>query len=484
MERGNEVAIELGPDCGQPVFLTLATSIIAEIERGRLRPGDRLPGTRALARSLKLNRNTVDAAYHELTMQGWLAAEPSRGTFVAHDLPDFGMVPATTAQPSKVAPAPLTVRRPVLNLSDGAPDARLVPAAEFARAFRHALAGPSFLTGCAYGDPRGSPMLREALAAYLQEERGLTAAPDDILVARGSQMALFLAASAVLAPGETIAVETPGYPLAWAAFRAAGARVVGVPVDGGGLDIDALERLAERERGLKAIYLTPHHQYPTTVTLGAGRRLKLSDLARRFGLAIIEDDYDHEYRFDGRPVLPLAARAARDHRVIYIGSLSKLLAPGIRVGYAVAERGVLRRMADRREAIDRQGDLPLENAIAGLIADGTLRRHARKARRIYQARRDHLAGLLSQRFGGMTSFALPAGGLAIWLQLRGGVSAETWAAKAAGLGVSILPGICFALDAARPPEAFRLGFASLDGNELVRAIELMAKAAVGLVPEE
>lgn len=480
MARRKDIAIELGPDTGQPVFLALAAAIIAEIERGRLKPGDPLPGTRALAKNLRLNRNTVDAAYHELTMQGWLATEPSRGTFVAHDLPDFRLAPARPARPS-TAPVAVPARKPMLNLSDGAPDARLMPAAEFARAFRNALAGPSFLTACAYGDPRGSPQLREALAAYLKEERGLTAAPDDILVTRGSQMALFLSASAMLSPGEAIAVETPGYPLAWAAFRAAGARVLGVPVDGGGLDIDALERLAERERGLKAVYLTPHHQYPTTVTLGAARRLRLLDLARRFGLAIVEDDYDHEYRFDGRPVLPMAARATPDQRVVYIGSLSKLLAPGIRVGYAVAGRGLLQRMADRREAIDRQGDLPLENAIAGLISDGALRRHARKARRIYQQRRDHLAGLLAERFGDVASFALPAGGLAIWLQLHGRLSAETWAARAGGLGLSILPGVRFALDAAHPPEAFRLGFASLDEAEHVRAIELMAGASKGVV---
>lgn len=475
MGRRKDIAIELRPGDGQPVFLALAASITSEIERGRLKPGDSLPGTRALARSLRLNRNTVDAAYHELSMQGWLAAEPSRGTFVAHDLPDFGMARARPRSSQAAAPAAVPARRPMLNLSDGAPDARLMPATEFSRSFRNALAGPSFLTACAYGDPRGSPQLREALAIYLKEERGLTAAPDDILVTRGSQMALFLAASAVLSPGEAIAVESPGYPLAWAAFRAAGARVVGVPVDGGGLDIDALERLAARERGLKAVYLTPHHQYPTTVTLGAARRLRLLDLACRFGLAILEDDYDHEYRFDGRPVLPMAARATPDQRIVYVGSLSKLLAPGIRVGYAVAERGLLQRMADRREAIDRQGDLPLENAIAGLISDGTLRRHGRKARRVYQARRDHLAALLRERFGDVASFALPAGGLAIWLQLNERLSAETWAARAEGLGLSILPGIRFALDAARPPEAFRLGFASLDEAEQVQAVELMAR---------
>jgi GntR family transcriptional regulator/MocR family aminotransferase len=467
-----EIAFELKGDGGQPVFLDLAGSIIREIERGRLKPGDALPGTRSLARSLKLNRNTVDAAYHELTMQGWLTAEPSRGTFVARDLPDLGGIgkhrPRPARQDESLPPS-------MLHLSDGAPDPRLAPRAELARAFRWALEGPSFLT-TAQDDPRGSPVLRRALSAYLVAERGLAASAEDVLVTRGSQMALFLAVNALLDKGEAVAVETPGYPLAWSAFRAAGVEIVGVPVDGGGLDVEQLAGLAARKPSLRAIYLTPHHQYPTTVTLGAARRLKLLEIARRHGLIIIEDDYDHEYRFDGRPILPIAARATPDDAIVYVGSLSKLLAPGVRVGYAVAAPALLGRMAERREAIDRQGDLPLEQALAGLIEDGTLRRHARKARRIYQTRRNLFGALLTRTFGDAVSFTVPAGGLAVWLRLSGGVSAREWTGNAAALGLCVMPGARFSLGPARAPEAFRLGFATLDEAELARAMRLLAEA--------
>lgn len=476
MGKGATLAIEVRPEGREPVFLALARSIVAEIERGRLKPGEPLPGTRALAKSLALARNTVDAAYQELVMQGWLATAPSRGTFVARDLPDFGRE-REPALPMPPAGAPgMTGGRPLLSLSDGSPDPRLAPTVALGQAFRRALVSPAFAAGGGYDDPRGSPLLREALALYLRDERGLTVGADRLLIARGSQMALFLAAGAVADPGMAIAVETPGYPLAWAAFRAAGARVIGVPVDDGGIDLDALERLAAREKGLKAVYVTPHHQYPTTVTLGAARRLRLLDLARRFRLTVIEDDYDHEYRFDGRPVLPLAARADADAAVIHLGSLSKLIAPGIRVGYALAPPPILRRMADRREAIDRQGDVPLEHALGELIADGTIRRHARKARRIYHARRNRLAALLASRLPDCTTFALPAGGLAIWLRLTAPMSAETWATNAARLGLSLLPGIRFTLDTTHPPEAFRLGFAALDEQEIERAVDLLVKS--------
>lgn len=476
MSERNGPTIELRRDGRQPIFLDLATSIVGEITRGRLKPGDALPGTRALATSLKIHRNTVDAAFHELIMQGWLVAEPSRGTFVARDLPETHVAPQRprVREPDLgIAPARTP---PVLRISDGTPDPRLMPHAELARAFRRALSASAFLSDPNYGDPRGVLSLRNALAEHLGAERGITANSGDLLVTRGSQMGLFLAASAIIEPGDAIAVEDPGYPLAWAAFRAAGAKVVGVPVDAGGIDVDYLAHLAEREPGLKAVYVTPHHQYPTTVTLGVGRRLKLLDIARRHSLTIVEDDYDHEYRFDGRPVLPLAARVGPDQSIVYVGSLSKLLAPAVRVGYVVARPDLLMRMSDRREAIDRQGDLPLEQALATLIEDGDLRRHARKARRIYEERRDLLAQEITAQLGDDVVFAKPAGGLAIWLRLRPGLSAETWAGNAARAGLVVASGVQFALDTAHARDAFRIGYASLDGSAAKRVVELLAKS--------
>lgn len=476
MGKGTTLAIEVKPQPREPVFLALARTIIQEIERGRLKAGSPLPGTRALSRTLKLNRNTVDAAYHELAMQGWLVTEPSRGTFVASDLPDVTMHPKAVRSNGPVGVVGRVTEPALLRLSDGSPDVRLVPTTAFSQAFRRALASNSFNLGGTYGDPRGIGKLRDALSSYLGSERGLTAAATEILLTRGSQMALFLAASALADSGSVIAVERPGYPLAWSAFRAAGADVVGVPVDAGGIDVDALEKLARSNGRLRAVYVTPHHQYPTTVTMGVARRLRLLDVARRFGLIIIEDDYDNEYRFDGRPILPLAARAEIDLPIIYIGSLSKLMAPGIRLGYAVAPPQILLRMADRREALDRQGDLPLEYALADLIEDGTLKRHARKARRIYLARRDFMARLLNERLADKAQFALPAGGLAIWLRLKNGISAETWAANAAKLGLSVMPGIHFDLETVKPAEAFRLGFASLNEDEITRAIDIFVRS--------
>lgn len=466
------LALDIEKDPRGPLFLAIAEAITRDIMRGRLKPGSRLPGTRALARELGVHRNTVDAAYQELSTQGWLKAEPARGTFVAQDFPEGMAEPV--AVPVSAEPMAL---RPALAFSDGAPDPRLVPDKALARAFRRAVLSPAFRSGADYGDARGTPVLRHALAAYLASDRGVVADPARLLMTRGSQMALFLAAKAALNPGEVMAVEEPGYPLAWEAFRAAGAAVQGVPVDAGGLSVAALERALASDPRIRAVYVTPHHQYPTTVTMGAARRLQLLELVERHGLTLVEDDYDHEYRFEGRPVLPLAARAPADLPLIYVGSLSKLLSPGIRLGYAMAPEPLLGRMAAARAAIDRQGDAPLEAALAELIRDGDLGRHARKARRIYRARRDVLAAALSEHLEGRIVFDTPAGGLALWLRCEG-ASADAWAARAGEAGLALLPGTRFTLDGTAP-QAFRLGYAALDEVQIARAVEILAQSWSG-----
>ena len=466
------LALDIEKEPHGPLFLAIAEAITRDIMRGRLKPGTRLPGTRALARELGVHRNTVDAAYQELTMQGWLHAQPASGTFVAKDFPD------SIAEPVAVSvPVELSVVRPQLAFTDGAPDPKLVPNKALARAFRRALLSPIFRTGADYGDARGTPVLRHALSSYLASDRSVVADPARLLITRGSQMALYLAAKAAVKPGQVIAVEEPGYPLAWEAFRAAGAAVQGVPVDEGGLSIAALEDVITHDPRIAAVYVTPHHQYPTTVTMGAARRLQLLELVERHGVTLIEDDYDHEYRFEGRPVLPLAARAPADLPLIYVGSLSKLLSPGIRLGYAIAPEPLLSRMATARAAIDRQGDAPLEVALADMIRNGDLGRHARKARRIYRTRRDVLVAALSEHLGERIVFDSPAGGLALWLLCQN-VSAESWAERSEVAGLALLPGTRFTLKRAAP-QSLRLGYAALDEAQIVRAVEILAQSWSG-----
>lgn len=467
-----------------PRFVQIARAITDAVQAGRLRPGARLPGTRALARSLGVHRNTAVAAYDELAAEGWIEAAHGRGTFVSPELPStpiprevspgiaaragFAMAPAP-----RLGIAPSTaVPRGAINLTGGLPDLGLAPVDELARAYRRAArrGGGALLD---YGDPRGCAVLRAALAEMVNATRGLAAGPDDVLITRGSQQALSLAAAAVLRPGDAVAVEALGYDDAWSAFRAAGARLVAVPVDRDGLVIERLAAAAERHR-LRAVYLTPHHHYPTLAVLSPPRRLALLELARRRRIAVFEDDYDNEFHFSGRPVLPLAS-ADRGGNVIYVGTLSKVLAPGLRLGYAIAPRPVLARMIERRHISDRQGDHVLESAVAELIEDGALHRHIRKMKRVYEARREVLAGALRRRLGGAVRFDLPAGGLALWVETPG-LDADAFAAGCRRRGVWFHSARRFALDG-RPRQAIRLGFARATEDQIEEACARMAAVA-------
>jgi GntR family transcriptional regulator/MocR family aminotransferase len=304
----------------------------------------------------------------------------------------------------------------------------------------------------------------------LAATRGRAAGPDDLLITRGSQMALYLVARALVAPGDVVAVESLGYVPARAAFRLAGARLVPLPLDEHGLDAGALETLA-RQGPVRAVYLTPHHQYPTTVTLSPGRRLQLLEVARAHRITVVEDDFDHEFHYDGRPVLPLAS-VDRAGVVVYVGTLSKILAPSLRLGYVVAPAPLLARLADLRSTIDTMGDPALEDAIAELVEDGEVQRHVRRVSRRYQSRRDALARCLRRDLPDL-SFAVPAGGVAFWARVLDGTDVDEWARRALERGVFFSPGRVFAFDE-RPLPFLRLGFACLTEDEIAEAVRRMA----------
>jgi GntR family transcriptional regulator / MocR family aminotransferase len=486
MPRPWTLVLDVDRGSDLPPFLQIARALVGDIQRGRLRPGDRLPGSRTLAATLEVHRNTVLAAVDELVAEGWLDTTPARGTFVTRNLPDprvwpsprrlnvRARVPADVPFSLPGAPAPyrpVVLPRGTLELSSGSPDVRLAPARAIARAYRRVLTRhPNLL---AYGDPQGHPSLRSAIATMLANMRGLSAGGDDVVVTRGSQMALALVARALIRPGDAVVVEGLGYRPAWEAFRSSGANVVPVAVDRDGLDVDALKRLAARIP-LRAVYVTPHHQYPTTVTLKAARRLALLALARTHRFAIIEDDYDHEFHYDGRPVLPLASA---DHAgaVVYVGTLSKTLAPGLRVGYIVASPAVVRNVAAIRSLVDIQGDLATEAAVAALIEDGELQRHIARVRRIYANRRDVLAASLRKTFGDRVEFTPASGGMALWVRLGMGVDVDAWARRSVQHGVSWHTGRRYAFDG-QPRRFARFSFTWLDERELPEAVKRMAAA--------
>jgi len=470
--------LHLEPAGPEAIYLQIARAVSGDIRRGRLRPGDALPGSRSLAASLGVHRNTVLAALRELQAEGWLRTA-DHTTRVAENLP-VGRVEATfppgerVGFPLATAPPPAWMRPPVrpgtLSFGGGQPDLRLVPTDWIARAYRRALRTQALM---GYGDPMGEAHLRAALAGLLSEVRGLAVAPDQLLVTSGSQMALDLIARTLIRPGDRVAVENPGYVPAWATLRRAGAELVPVPVDEGGLRVECLAELLHRHP-VRALYCTPHHQFPTTATLSAPRRLALLDLASSHGLAVLEDDYDFEFHYDGSPVLPLAG-LDRAGVVVYVGSLSKVLAPGLRLGYVAGPRLLVETLAHHRHATDRQGDQALERAVAELLGDGLLQRHVRKMRRVYQARRAVLAEALEQELAGSVRFDLPPGGMSLWLSVDPAVDVAAWAQRSESRGVVFFPGRHYDFHG-EPRQNLRLGFTSLDERELREGVRRMKAA--------
>jgi GntR family transcriptional regulator/MocR family aminotransferase len=311
----------------------------------------------------------------------------------------------------------------------------------------------------------------------LSATRGLAVSAESIIVTRGSQMALALLARALIRPGDTVAVEHPGYRPAWEAFRLAGAQIVPMPVDERGLDVRALARRVSR-RPIRAVYVTPHHQFPTTVTLTGPRRVELLDLAARERFAVIEDDYDHEFHYTGKPVLPLASHD-RVGLVAYVGTLSKVLAPGLRLGFIAAPPNLIEQLVAYRSFIDLQGDHVLESAIADLLEDGLIQRHVHKMRRAYRARLEVLASALRRQLGDFLTFREPSGGTAIWVRTRSAQVMARWTRASRDRGVLFDAGPAFTWTGAAVPGA-RLGFANLTEEELERAVRVLAAAAGSL----
>jgi len=470
----------------QQIYLQLAHALIEEIRSGRLPPGTALPGTRELGEMLSVNRKTVVQCYDELSAQGWLVAEPARGTFVSSQLPTID-IKQNRSFGSVLPQAPdFNIRRPApdlppwqptpsgtLSFDDGLPDTRLIPADSLGRSWRQAMATAARLNRLGYGDPRGTLALRQAVADMLRADRAVPCTPDHICIVRGSQMGIYLAARLLVVSGDTVAMESLSYPPAREAFRAAGAEIAAVALDEQGMRLDDLEALCRRRR-VRAVYVTPHHQFPTTVPLPPQRRLHLLALAEQFGFAIVEDDYDHEFHFARRPMLPLIS-ADRWGKVVYIASVSKLLSPSMRIGYIAAPTGLIERAAAEVMTIDRQGDPITEQVIADMMQNGTMRSHTRRALSAYVERRRIFADVLVATMDWRIAFDMPDGGLALWVRFADGIDPDQLAETARGRRVSFVPGSAYAIHPT-PVGAARLGFGSLNPTELALAVRRLRAA--------
>lgn len=476
-------------DSAVPVYQQIANALVKLIRDGMIRPGAPLPGSRQLATLLDVHRKTIEAAYEELFIQDWIQVVPRKGPQVSLHLPEIkaqAFIPEPSSTPYTQAatfpfytfgpPVPLLGAgkklRPVIN--DGFPDPRIAPIDLLLREYRRLFNHTAYKRLVLAGDQVGSVSLRTAIIDFLSDTRGMSFNLDNILVTRGAQMAIYMAARMILRPGSTVLVGNPNYFMADNIFKQFGANLVRIPVDDQGMDITHIEQFCARQTP-DLLYIIPHHHHPTTVTLSAQRRMQLLQLIERYQFPVIEDDYDFDFHYSGGPILPLAS-AAHNGKVIYIGSLTKSLAPSLRMGYMVAPANFIEQAAQLRRMIDIRGDNLLEEALATLFKSGDMQKHLKRSVKLYHQRRDILCNLLEQELKGVVDFSKPQGGLALWARFRKEYPLTAISERAAKNGLMISDGRMYDVGDYRF-NALRIGFASMNEKELEEAVGLLKKSA-------
>lgn len=458
--------IQLDKNNEKAIYLQITDAIISAIKSERLRPLDILPSTRKLATLIGVNRNTILKALDLLIIEGWLFSKDRVGIFVA-DLIIENQLPKVIEK--KKVPE---YKKATIVLDDGVPNTQIAPMKELASAYRRVFSLKSKRSILGYTNSSGSPKFRAMIAQMLNHKRGMHLTPNEICITRGSQMALYLTAQCILGPQDVILVESPGYQPAWTTFRYTGAQVIPVKVDNDGLIVEEVEAILQKNTAIKAIYVTPHHQYPTTVTLSLKRRLKLIELAQKYDFIIIEDDYDHEFHFDNRPILPIASYTNVDH-CIYIGTFSKIVAPALRIGYLAGNVELIKQIGALREIIDIQNDPIMEQAIVELIQNGDIKRHIKRAAKYYKSKKNYLEKLLDTHLKDKVDYQSPTGGLAFWLRPVKKIAIPQLIEQLEEVGVQIMDTSKY--NPNYSINGLRLGYGSIDSQNLEEAIIKLSK---------
>jgi len=467
-------------DRSQGLSEQIHAQLKARILQGRLAASLRLPTTRELAQALGVSRNTVVRAYEQLLSEACIESRPGAGTFVTPVQAKPGAAPVSLAQPQGPDTA-LWLRLetwqpnpmhggPVRAFRHGVPALDLFPFEVWSRLHARFWRRHQQQT-LGYSDPAGDARLRELIATYLNSSRGMRCEASQVLVTTGSQQAISLCALALLRPGDRVAVETPGYRAAAAALALTGAELIGVPVDAQGLRLPALLSLG----AFRLAYVTPSHQFPSGAVMSLQRRLDLLAWAQAQNAFVLEDDYDGEYRYSGAPLQPLAALDAQA-RVLYIGTFSKLMFPGLRLGYLVAPRAWLPVLAKLRSALDRHAPIADQVVMADFMAEGHFGRHVRRMRRVSRARRDALHEAWDSHFGARLPLPASEAGLHACLPLDSLALEQSLADSALAHGIEVGRLSQIGANTAAPVKpGLMLGFASVPPEAIAAAVATLAQ---------
>ncbi len=492
------LTLETGAGAG-PKHRQLYDQIRGHVLSGRLAGGARLPATRTLAREIGCSRNTVLSAYELLLAEGYLAGARGSGTFVSPVLPDRFLTVTPPAPPSPPA-AKGGAARPALSVRGRALAGQIAPPRGPAGAFMlgpDATRFPFDVWGrmlgrtwrrpdpalLRYGDPAGHRPLREAIAGYLRAARALNCDWRQVVITSGAQQALDLVARALLDPGDAVWCEDPGYAGLRGPLIAAGARIAAVAVDAQGLSVASGRAKAPTAR---LAVVAPSHQFPLGVVMSLGRRLELLDWARAADAWILEDDYDSEYRYAGRPLAALqsldAARgtgtSSETGRVIYAGTFSKVTFPSLRIGYLVVPDTLVEPVIRVRAALDDHPSAVVQPALAAFIGEGHFSAHVRRMRTRYAARQEALIAAAHRWLDGALILAPDEAGLHLVARMTPALAermSDKQAAARAAAGINVFALSGYAAEARCDP-ALLLGYAAVPEDKIESSVRALARA--------
>ncbi|WP_294286092.1 PLP-dependent aminotransferase family protein [uncultured Chryseobacterium sp.] len=467
------------------MYLQISNQLINAIQRGFLPFGTKLPGTRALSRILQVHRNTAVSVYDELFAQGWVESLPNKGTFVigknhepssavkTFEKKYLEIYPKQTGfsfKTSNILDNPFEQSHCEYIFNDGIPDIRLTQIDQHSRIYSSILKRKAHKIGRYNQD--GSEFFKQHLSMYLNLSRGLPISKNNLLITRSTEMSIYIVSEILLSQGDTVVVGELSYFSVNMIFQKAGVSIQSVPIDHEGINVEEVRAICRKQK-IRMLYLTPHHHYPTTVTLSAQRRLELLQLAEEFGFIILEDDYDYDFHYDKSPILPLAS-ADTNGMVVYIGSFGKSLAPGFRTGFIVAPENLMAEMRKYLGIIDRQGDILMEHVLGEMIAEGEISRYLKKSVKVYRERRDSFASLLKENLGDLLQFEKPSGGLALWLEWQVPLNLMELARNCAKNNLFIPKTLLYQN---KNLTAMRLGFGNLNKEEMEKSVQIFSESA-------
>lgn len=473
-------------ESGTPIYLQLTQQIINAIQRGLLNPGDKLPGTRILAQEIHLNRNTIVIAYEELQAQGWIEIQPNKGTFVLKQyyspIIERPYSSSTALEHYPLAAGYNYTKSIILDykspdyktsyfFTDGTADLRLNQFKQLSYQYSASMNRKSTIRNLSKYTDHGNIFFKEQLSNYLNQSRGLHIGKENLLINRSSEMSLYLLSRVLIHAGDIVVVAELSNPAINMTFLQAGAKVITIPIDEHGIQIESLREHLQTT-GIRIVYITPHHHYPTTVTLSATRRIELLHLANNHGFIIIEDDYDYDFHYDRSAVLPIASADVKG-MVIYTGTFGKSLAPSFQTSFIVAPQDLIVELHKYLRIIDRQGDIIMEQALGEMIEEGNMHRHLKKSVQIYRERRDILCQQLDYHFPTAITYKKPSGGLAIWAEFKSTISLSKLALETNKHNLTITRDILFQN---KKLTAMRIGFGHMNEEEIIESISILKKS--------